>query len=122
MVYAIASADGVVKPDERYLAHQYIEKHMVTNERTYDSSGMNNAYYTDFEFDNAARENTDNSIQKFLAYIDKNYEKGDEDLIRRSFSLINRVVFDYSGEPKAQSPSVVKVNKVLSMYHLNQNQ
>jgi hypothetical protein len=120
VTYAIASADGEVKPNERYFTHTYIEKYLVMNEGTYDSSGMNNAYYTDFEFASSHVQNTDECIRKFLKYIDQNYEKGDEELIKRSFTLINKVAFDCEKEQGLQSPSN-KVSKVLSMYYMDKN-
>lgn len=98
ILYAIAMADGVVQPEERDQLHAFVMKELAHNERTYDSSGMNQAFYVDFEFDDNVKNHKplNGAVVEFKNFIETNIEKGDEDLLDRSIRLMEAVAFAYS--------------------------
>jgi hypothetical protein len=98
LAYAIAIADGVVQPEERDKLHQMVTKELAFNERTYDSSGMNQAFYVDFEFDELerSRPGLNGTVKTFNHFLETNVEPGDEALISRSLNLMIKVANAYS--------------------------
>lgn len=98
LLYAIAMADGAVQAEEIDELHAFVMKELAHNERTYDSSGMNQAFYVDFEFDDNVKEHKplNGAVADFKKFIEQNSEKGDEALIDRSVRLMEAVAFAYS--------------------------
>lgn len=98
LVYDVAIADGVVQNEERDKLHQFVLKALANNEHTYDSSGMNQAFYVDFEFEESERNNINlnGSIASFSKFIQQNYEPNDKQLIDRSVKLLEVVATAYS--------------------------
>ncbi len=100
LVYAVAIADGVVQNEERDKLHQFVLKELANNERTYDSSGMNQAFYVDFEFEESEKnqDNLNGTIKKFSHFIEENREPGDKLLVERSLHLLEVIANAYSRE------------------------
>lgn len=98
LVYAVAIADGVVQHEEREKLHQFVLKALANNEHSYDSSGMNQAFYVDFEFEESERNNINlnGSIASFSKFIQENYEPNDKQLVERSVKLLEVVATAYS--------------------------
>lgn len=98
LIYAIAMADGVVQPEEISKLHQFVTKELAHHEKTYDSSGMNQAFYVDFEFEELIRNHPplDGAVTRFKTFITENSEPGDEALIDRSIALMEAVAYAYS--------------------------
>jgi len=107
IIYSIAIADGAVQLEERNKLHQLVIKELARNEKSYDSSGMNQAFYVDFEFDKAAsdRLDQDGAIQKFTDFVSSNREPNDEMLIALSLNLMEEVANAY---PKTKEKEIVK--------------
>lgn len=98
VVYAIAMADGTVQAEEADKLHAFVAKEMALHEPTYDSSGMNQAFYVDFEFEANVENHTtlDGAVEHFKNYVRQHAEPGDEALITRSLKLMESVAFAYS--------------------------
>lgn len=98
VVYSVAIADGIVQPEEREKLHQFVLKELAANERTYDSSGMNQAFYVDFEFEESEKSklHLNGTIAKFSRFISDNIEPQDKLLIQRSTALLEAVANAYS--------------------------
>ena len=47
----LAKSDGKIQPKEIKVLHEFVLKELALFEPTIDSSGMNQAFYADFEFD-----------------------------------------------------------------------
>jgi len=116
LVYAVAIADGIVQPEEREKLHQFVLKELASNERTYDSSGMNQAFYVDFEFDESekSRLNLNGTVARFSKFINENIEPNDKKLIERSTTLLEVVANAYS---KKKEKSIVEqfINKTKTL-------
>lgn len=116
LVYAVAIADGIVQIEEREKLHQFVLKELASNEKTYDSSGMNQAFYVDFEFDESERNriNLNGTILKFSEFIRENFEPQDKELIHRSVKLLEVVAKAY---PKNKEKNIIEqfINKTRSI-------
>ena len=98
LVYAVAAADGAIQEEEREELHQFVAKELADKESTTDSSGMNQAFYVDFEFDNAAEKHlhADEVIKSFASFVHSNYEPKDDSLMKNSIKLLEAIALAYS--------------------------
>ena len=90
---ALAKADGQVQVEEINALKEFIAKELSISEIENDSSGMNKAFYTDFEFDEELKKITDpeHAIRNFIIFTHRNAEDGDEKLINQSISLLEKI-------------------------------
>ncbi len=121
LVYCIAIADGVVQSEERDELHQFVKKELAHHEFTYDSSGMNQAFYVDFEFEDLAEKHikTDGIADHFKNFVKNNIEPGDAELIRHSLNLMERVANAYS---KNEEKKIIEHIKSITNVYLNKNE
>ena len=98
LVYAVAIADGAVQVEERDKLHEFVLKVLANKERSSDSSGMNQAFYVDFEFEESEKNhrNLNGAINSFSLFIEENYEPNDKELIARSLELLEALAAAYS--------------------------
>lgn len=98
LVYAVAVADGSIQAEEREKLHQFVLKELANSEHTVDSSGMNQAFYVDFEFDATEQKHpsSDEVIKSYSRFVHNNYEPNDGALIQNSLKLLNTVALAYS--------------------------
>lgn len=98
LVYAVAIADGAIQEEERDKLHEFVLKELADKEPTTDSSGMNQAFYVDFEFDEAAEKllPIDQVIKGYTRFVQSNREPDDKVLIRNSVKLLESVADAYS--------------------------
>lgn len=110
MVYAIAMADGVISPEEKETLHHFVLKKLVNHENNTDSSGMNKAFYVDFEFDEKVERHADESsaVKAFSKFVHDNFEPGDEDLMRHSLEVLERVAAAYTRRKEQEIVTRVK--------------
>lgn len=112
LLYAIAIADGVIQPEEREKLHTLVMKELAHFERTFDSSGMNQAFYVDFEFDKMEKEQPklNGTVKEFNHFVEKNLQAGDKELISRSIKLMESVANAYSKKREKSIIEQVKAN------------
>ena len=110
IVYAVAITDGTIKPEEVEALHEFVIRNLANYELSTDSSGMNKAFYVDFEFENSVEThlNIETAIRSFARFIHVNYEKGDELLLQHSYKLIEKVADAYSREKEKEVVLKVK--------------
>lgn len=98
LVYAVAAADGSVQPEEKEKLHQFVLKEMAYHEHSVDSSGMNQAFYVDFEFDTTEEKHppANEIIKSYVRFVHSNHESNDENLIKNSMKLLEAVALAYS--------------------------
>jgi hypothetical protein len=107
MVYAVAIADGVVSETERETLRNFVLKNLVSHEQDLDSSGMNKAFYVDFEFDDSVEQHRDSNeaMRSYVNFVHSNFETGDEELMHQSLALLDKVAEAYS---RAKEKELVK--------------
>ena len=98
LVYAVAVADGAIQAEERDELHQFVLKELADKEQTSDSSGMNQAFYVDFEFDSTEEKHPpiNDVIKSYTRFIHTNHETNDGALINNSVKLLETVALAYS--------------------------
>jgi hypothetical protein len=110
LVYTVAIADGNIQKEEVDTLHSYVAKELAKHEPNNDSSGMNYAFYTDFEFESTSEKQADieSCVDSYTKFIQKNYERGDELLIQRSMKLLEHVAKAYLKQKEKQIISLVR--------------
>jgi hypothetical protein len=110
MVYAIAAVDGVIKTEEAEALHIFVQKDLATNEAHLDSSGMNEAFYVDFEFEDSTKTKPDinATLKSYAKFIHNNYEQADANLINRSVKLLHTVADAYNREKENEVVMQIK--------------
>lgn len=98
LLYAIAIADGVIQREEADKLHDFVLKKLAHYETSSDSSGMNQAFYVDFEFDSQVEKHAElnGAVRRFREFVEQCWEPGDEHLIGLSVRLMKEVAFAYS--------------------------
>ncbi|MBP7810007.1 MAG: hypothetical protein KA163_11990 [Bacteroidia bacterium] len=98
LVYAVAAADGVIQAEEREQLHQFVLKEMASHESSVDSSGMNQAFYIDFEFDATEEKHPSGEevIKSYTRFVHSNHESNDGPLIVNSLKLLEAVALAYT--------------------------
>lgn len=74
LLYAVSCSDGIVRRQEVEALREFVLKELAPFEPTSDSSGMNQAFYTQFEFDDLAekQESATKVFSEFIKYLKKN--------------------------------------------------
>ena len=74
LLYAVAYSDGKVRKKEVDALREFVLKVLAPFEPSKDSSGMNQAFYTQFEFEDIANKNEPANIVflSFIEYLKKN--------------------------------------------------
>lgn len=110
LVYLVAAADGMVQEEERLVLHNFVMKELAAMEHESDSSGMNKAFYVDFEFEKSESSPPDESevLASFNRYIDANHEAGDEPLLEQTTHLLEKVANAYNHRREKNLINAVK--------------
>lgn len=119
LAYTVAIADGVIQEEERDKLRKGVLSEFAMNESSFDSSGMNKAFYVDFEFEDSDQQSPDmyETLKKFADFIELNYEKTDLDLLRRSTKLLEDVANAYSKKKEKNIIDTIK-NKINSTLYI----
>ncbi|MGZ3885080.1 MAG: hypothetical protein ACXVP0_08780 [Bacteroidia bacterium] len=110
LVYAVAAADGSVQDEETETLHSFVVKELAAYEPRNDSSGMNYAFYTDFEFENTSEKQAgiEECVESYTRFVQDNFERGDEPLLRRSMHLLEQIAKAYLKQKEKLIISLVK--------------
>ncbi len=112
LLYAIAIADGLVQPEESDKLHLLVKKELAHYEKTYDSSGMNQAFYVDFEFEELEKQHPEinGTVKTFNNFLETNIQPGDEQLINFSIRLMESIANAYTKKREKSIVEQVKFN------------
>jgi hypothetical protein len=74
LLYAVAYSDGKIRKQEVEALNNFIYKELLPIEFSSDSSGMNQAFYTEFEFDELIKENLPPQLvfHNYITYLKAN--------------------------------------------------
>jgi len=97
LLYAVCMADGKIKDDEAKAMREFVLKELATFEPGSDSSGMNQAFYTSFEFEEYARHHVPvtEARTSFMEFLDRNILLIEPELIDKTVQAIERVAASY---------------------------
>jgi len=111
LLYAVAATDGKIEKEEITALYDFVSKELALSESDSDSSGMNKAFYTDFEFDDYAEHHV--SIQKahdsFMRFLQANVTEMDPRLINKAIEAIEKVASSFKKVNKKEREVVDKI-------------
>lgn len=110
LVYALAMADGNIQYEEREKLHEFVLKELAAHERSSDSSGMNQAFYVDFEFEasESSHQDLSEAIRSYNHFIQTHAEPSDKMLFQRSVLLLENVATAYTKKKEKDIIHLIK--------------
>lgn len=93
LLYAVAMVDGKVKKKEIDALHDFVSRELAPFENESDSSGMNEAFYTDFEFDEYLDHHVtiESAHDSFVKYLQEHVTDIDPVLVDKSLKAIDKI-------------------------------
>lgn len=117
LLYAIANSDGKVHKKEVDALREFVLKKLAPFEPTSDSSGMNQAFYTQFEFDDIADKHIPASevFMSFVLYLKKNAPLLNEQLKSLIIKAVETVAHAYKKTNKMEQELVDKLKEEIAI-------
>ncbi|MBI2271415.1 MAG: hypothetical protein HYU69_13815 [Bacteroidetes bacterium] len=117
LLYAIASSDGKVRRKEVEALREFVLKELTPFELTSDSSGMNQAFYTQFEFDDMADKHIPASevFMSFVQYLKSNAPLINEQLKNSIIKAVEKVAHAYKKTNKLEQEMVDKLKEEIEV-------
>jgi uncharacterized tellurite resistance protein B-like protein len=111
LLYAVAYSDGKVRKKEVDAMREFVLKELAPFEPSADSSGMNQAFYTQFEFEDIANRNEPAAIVflSFVEYLKKNATRMDEHLKTAIVKAVEKVSEAYRKTNKLELEMINKL-------------
>lgn len=111
LLYAVAYSDGKVRKKEVDALREFVLKELAPFETSTDSSGMNQAFYTQFEFDDIANKNEEAIIvfSSFMNYVQKNTSNINEHLKSAIIQAVEKVAQAYKKTNKLEQEMIDKL-------------
>lgn len=113
LLYAVAYSDGKVHREEVDALREFVLKELAPFEPTSDSSGMNLAFYTQFEFEDIAEKHAPASIVfwSFMQYLKTNASFINEHLKTSIIDAVEKVAKAYEKTNKQELDMIDLLNK-----------
>ena len=111
LLYAVAKSDGKIQPKEIKVLHEFVLKELALFEPTIDSSGMNQAFYADFEFEKYFQLNIsiDEAHSSFIKFLEENIDHIDPVLITKTIQAIEKVAKSFRSINKKEQAMINKI-------------
>jgi hypothetical protein len=117
LLYAVAYSDGTVRKKEFHALRDFILKEVAPSEHTYDSSGMNKAFYTEFTFEalNEAHERSIDAYSEFISYFRNNSSLIGNEQRKMIGTGVKRVSAAYKGVNRKEAALIDRLEKELTI-------
>lgn len=117
LLYAIAYSDGKVRKKEVDALREFVLKELAPFEPSKDSSGMNQAFYTQFEFEDVANKNNSASIVflSFVEYLKKNAVQMNDHLKTSIVKTVEKVAQAYKKTNKHELEMINKLKEEIEV-------
>lgn len=117
LLYAIAYSDGKVRKKEVDALREFVLKELAPFEPSKDSSGMNQAFYTQFEFEDVANKNNSASIVflSFVEYLKKNAVQMNDHLKTSIVKAVEKVAQAYKKTNKHELEMINKLKEEIEV-------
>lgn len=111
LLYAVAYADGKIHKSEVEALREFVLKELAPFEPTSDSSGMNQAFYAQFEFEDIADRNeaANEVFISFIMYLKKNASYINEHLKTSIIKAVEKVALAYEQTNKQEQEMIDKL-------------
>ncbi len=116
LLYAISSSDGKVRKQEVEALREFVLKELAPFEPSSDSSGMNKAFYTQFEFDDVLKKqiSATEAFLDFSNYIKINAKHIDEHLKTSIINAVEKVASAYKKTNKKENEMINKLKQEIA--------
>lgn len=116
LLYAVAYSDGKVRRKEVDALREFVLKELAPFEPTTDSSGMNQAFYAQFEFEDIANKNEDATMVflSFTQYLQKNASNINEQLKTSIIKAVEKVAQAYKKTNKLEQEMIDKLKEEIA--------
>jgi uncharacterized tellurite resistance protein B-like protein len=111
LLYAVAYSDGQIRKKEVEALREFVLKQLAPFEPGSDSSGMNQAFYAQFEFEDIANKNEEAIIvfSSFMNYLQKNASNINEHLKSSMIQAVEKVAQAYKKTNKLEQEMIDKL-------------
>ena len=116
LLYAIAYSDGKVNREEVDELREFVLNELAPFEPESDSSGMNLAFYTQFEFEDIAEKQAPASIVfwSFMQYLKSNASLINEQLKTSIVDAVEKVAQSYNKTSKQEQDMINLLNQEIA--------
>lgn len=117
LLYAIAFADNKVRKQEMLKLHEIVSENFAALEYTSDSSGMNLAYYADFEFEECLKNRitAKEAFTSFLEFVNMHISEIDPLIIRKTIKATKEVADSYKNTNKSEGAMINSIEAELTI-------
>ncbi len=116
LLYAVAIVDGKIQNKEVKALREFVSKELALSEPTSDSSGMNQAFYVDFEFKDYVNQKV--SIQSahdaFMKFLEAHITEIEPVLIEKAIEAIEKVASSFRKVNKQEREIVNKIKSEIA--------
>jgi uncharacterized tellurite resistance protein B-like protein len=111
LLYAVAKSDGQVQKEEKEKIYSIVKDELLSLEDTVDEFGMDNAFYTEFEFERLVdiRSGAKDPFQSFVSYVKMNHEEIHDELKKLVIRCVEKVAFAYGGIDETEQALIDKL-------------
>lgn len=117
LLYAIAGSDGKIRKKEVDALREFVLKELVPLEPASDSSGMNQAFYTQFEFEETVGKHLSASevFIVFIQYLKNNAALINEQLKSSIIKAVEKVAHAYKKTNKLEQEMINKLKEEIAV-------
>ena len=116
LLYAVSYSDGKVRKKEVEALREFVLKELAPFEPSKDSSSMNQAFYTQFEFEDIADKNADAAIvfSNFMDYLQRNASNINGHLKTSMIHAVEKVAQAYKKTNKLEQEMIDKLKEKIT--------
>jgi uncharacterized tellurite resistance protein B-like protein len=116
LLYAVASADGVISEKETLALHKMVKDELVPSEKHLDKYGTDAAYYTEIEFEilkETPSSDSEAAFNSFIDFVEKHQSAFDARLKRIALHIAEELAEAYRGTNKKEKALIDKLKHCL---------
>lgn len=117
LLYVVAYSDGEIRKKEVDALREFVLKELAPSEHSSDSSGMNKAFYTQFEFDDIAKSQipTSEVYASFVEFLNKNASHINSHLKTSIVKAVETVANAYKKTNKKEQEMIDKIMEEIEL-------
>ena len=117
LLYVVAYSDGKIQKKEVEELREFVLKELAPFEHSSDSSGMNKAFYTQFEFEDIANKNipAEEVYRSFVHYLNENGEHITHQLKTSIIKAVETVANAYKKVNKKEREMIDKITEEIEL-------
>ncbi len=116
LLYSVAMVDGRIEAKEVLALHEFVSKELAHFKPTSDSSGMNHAFYVEFEFDEYANHgmNIHSAYDSFMKYFEAHVTEIDPQLVTMAIDIVEKVASSFMQMNREERELIDRIKKEMA--------